>query len=124
MNRIICFSLVFVSSIIVLTLFFFSIHFFMSAHITTGILELEVPPFIANQKTMMQLIGLEDGVKFDVSALYVFGDSIVDSGNNNYLKNESLVANYAPYGVDFDGGNATGRFTNGRTEADFIGKEQ
>ncbi|XP_043705617.1 GDSL esterase/lipase 7-like [Telopea speciosissima] len=51
-------------------------------------------------------------------ALYVFGDSLVDSGNSNYLST-IVRANNPPYGVDFPGG-ATGRFTNGKTVADFI----
>ncbi|KAK9096714.1 hypothetical protein Sjap_022211 [Stephania japonica] len=51
-------------------------------------------------------------------ALYVFGDSIVDSGNNNYLQTPIKV-NYKPYGVDFPFG-ATGRFTNGKTVADYV----
>lgn len=53
-------------------------------------------------------------------ALYVFGDSLLDSGNNNYLPTLAK-ANYLPYGADFSQG-STGRFTNGRTVADFIGK--
>ncbi|KAJ4961368.1 hypothetical protein NE237_021278 [Protea cynaroides] len=51
-------------------------------------------------------------------ALYVFGDSLVDSGNNDFLKTYTQ-ANYSPYGIDFSVG-ATGRFTNGNTIADFI----
>jgi len=52
-------------------------------------------------------------------ALYVFGDSLVDNGNNNWLPTVAR-ANYPPYGLDFPGGVA-GRFTNGRTIVDFIG---
>lgn len=51
-------------------------------------------------------------------ALYVFGDSTVDVGNNNMLKTLAK-ANYAPYGVDFPGG-VNGRPTNGQNMADFI----
>ncbi|XP_026383031.1 GDSL esterase/lipase At2g03980-like isoform X2 [Papaver somniferum] len=51
-------------------------------------------------------------------ALYVFGDSLVDSGNNNYLQTLAK-ANYLPYGVDFPNG-STGRFTNGKTTVDFF----
>ncbi|KAL9243750.1 hypothetical protein vseg_017601 [Gypsophila vaccaria] len=51
-------------------------------------------------------------------ALYVFGDSLFDSGNNNWLPTLAR-ANYPPYGHDFVDG-ATGRFTNGETVADFI----
>ncbi|XP_061366869.1 GDSL esterase/lipase 7-like [Gastrolobium bilobum] len=51
-------------------------------------------------------------------ALYVFGDSLFDSGNNNLLPTFAK-ANYLPYGSDFAQG-STGRFTNGRNVADFI----
>ncbi|KAI3965201.1 hypothetical protein MKX01_027692 [Papaver californicum] len=55
-----------------------------------------------------------------VPALYIFGDSLVDSGNNNYLQTLSKV-NFTPYGIDFPYG-ATGRFTNGKTVVDFFAK--
>ncbi|MCL7044826.1 hypothetical protein MKW94_026289 [Papaver nudicaule] len=51
-------------------------------------------------------------------ALYVFGDSLVDSGNNNFLSTKAK-ANFLPYGIDFPNG-ATGRFTNGKTTVDFF----
>ncbi|XP_057522060.1 GDSL esterase/lipase 7-like [Amaranthus tricolor] len=54
-----------------------------------------------------------------VPALYVFGDSLFDSGNNNFLPTLAK-ANYYPYGVNFPGSFPTGRFTNGKTTADFI----
>ncbi|CAN6458260.1 unnamed protein product [Victoria cruziana] len=51
-------------------------------------------------------------------ALLVFGDSLVDNGNNNYI--ESLArSDFPPYGVDFPQG-PTGRFSNGRTIIDLI----
>lgn len=52
-------------------------------------------------------------------ALYVFGDSLLDNGNNNFLPTLAR-ANFLPYGVDFPRG-PTGRFSNGRTVADFLG---
>ncbi|XP_057766207.1 GDSL esterase/lipase At1g29670-like [Salvia miltiorrhiza] len=52
--------------------------------------------------------------------LFIFGDSFVDNGNNNYL-HPSFRVNYLPYGIDFPAG-PTGRFTNGRNIADFIAK--
>lgn len=55
-----------------------------------------------------------------VPALYVFGDSLVENGNNNHLLTVAK-ADYFPYGVDFSKG-PTGRFTNGRTIADFTCK--
>lgn len=54
-----------------------------------------------------------------VSSIIVFGDSTVDSGNNNYIPTV-LKSNFKPYGRDFDGGKATGRFSNGRIPPDFI----
>ena len=53
-------------------------------------------------------------------ALYVFGDSTVDAGNNNVIPTYAKY-NYLPYGIDFPNG-VTGRPTNGLTTADFIGK--
>lgn len=55
-----------------------------------------------------------------VQAIYCFGDSIFDSGNNNYLQTVSR-ANFTPYGVDFVNG-PTGRFTNNKTVVDSFGK--
>ncbi|GMH00307.1 hypothetical protein Nepgr_002146 [Nepenthes gracilis] len=51
--------------------------------------------------------------------MFVFGSSVVDNGNNNYLPN-SAMASYSPYGVDFPTG-PTGRFSNGENVADLIG---
>jgi hypothetical protein len=55
-------------------------------------------------------------------ASFVFGDSLVDSGNNNYLPTLSK-ADIRPNGIDFKafGGKPTGRFTNGKTIADISG---
>ncbi|GAV88898.1 Lipase_GDSL domain-containing protein [Cephalotus follicularis] len=54
---------------------------------------------------------------------FVFGDSLVDAGNNNYLFTLSK-ADSPPYGIDFkpSGGRPTGRFTNGRTISDIVGE--
>jgi hypothetical protein len=54
-------------------------------------------------------------------ATFVFGDSLVDAGNNNYLVSLSK-ANYPPNGIDFDGHQPTGRYTNGRTIVDILGE--
>lgn len=56
----------------------------------------------------------------EVSAIIVFGDSIVDPGNNNHLKT-LIKCNFPPYGRDFNGGMPTGRFTNGKIPTDFVG---
>ena len=57
-------------------------------------------------------------VKATVPALYVFGDSHVDAGNNLHLRTDAQ-ANRFPYGIDLN--NTYGRFTNGKNMADFIG---
>lgn len=54
-----------------------------------------------------------------VSAIIVFGDSSVDSGNNNVIST-ILKSNFEPYGRDFFNGRPTGRFSNGRIPPDFI----
>ncbi|PON55565.1 Lipase [Parasponia andersonii] len=51
---------------------------------------------------------------------FVFGDSLTEVGNNNYLQYSLAKSNYPWYGVDYAGGQATGRFTNGRTIGDII----
>ncbi|KAJ7531559.1 hypothetical protein O6H91_14G048800 [Diphasiastrum complanatum] len=61
------------------------------------------------------------GLQSTVPASFVFGDSLVDSGNNNYIESLSK-ANSPPNGIDFPGGEANGRFTNGRTVVDIIGE--
>lgn len=58
-----------------------------------------------------------------VSAVFTFGDSTVDSGNNNYIPT-ATKSNFPPYGRDFPGHQPTGRFCNGRIGADFIGEQE
>ena len=41
-------------------------------------------------------------LEFDLLALYVFGDSYVVSGNNNFIPTKSRTK-YFPYGIDFGG---------------------
>ena len=52
-------------------------------------------------------------------AMFVFGDSLTDSGNNNKLLT-LIKANKPPYGKDFPLG-PTGRFCNGPLSTDYIG---
>ncbi|CAL1397441.1 unnamed protein product [Linum trigynum] len=63
--------------------------------------------------------GLTGPAGADGLATFVFGDSLVDHGNNNYIVTLSR-ANYPPNGIDF--GRPTGRFTNGRTIVDIQGE--
>ncbi|KAI8569463.1 hypothetical protein RHMOL_Rhmol02G0281500 [Rhododendron molle] len=53
-------------------------------------------------------------------ALFVFGDSLFDVGNNNYINSTAgTQANYWPYGETFFN-RPTGRFSDGRLIPDFI----
>lgn len=55
-----------------------------------------------------------------VPAVYVLGDSLADVGNNNYLVT-LLKADFPHNGIDYPGGKATGRFSNGKNFPDFLG---
>jgi len=54
------------------------------------------------------------------SAVLAFGDSILDTGNNNLLMTVSR-GNFLPYGRDFPHRIPTGRFGNGRVLSDLVG---
>lgn len=54
-----------------------------------------------------------------VPCLFVFGNSLSDSGNNNNL-NTTAKANFLPYGIDFPTG-PTGRYSNGLNPIDKLG---
>ncbi|KAK4391171.1 GDSL esterase/lipase [Sesamum angolense] len=53
--------------------------------------------------------------------MFVFGSSLVDNGNNNFLPNSIAKVDYFPYGIDFPLG-PSGRFTNGRNVIDILGQ--
>ncbi|KAI4357956.1 hypothetical protein L6164_001868 [Bauhinia variegata] len=53
-----------------------------------------------------------------IPAIYVFGDSLYDSGNGIHIHPDA-PAKSLPYGIDF-GGKPTGRSTNGKTVVDYI----
>ncbi|CAL4907177.1 unnamed protein product [Urochloa decumbens] len=55
-----------------------------------------------------------------VPSIYVFGDSIVDVGNNNFLPPPAPRAKF-PYGIDSPA-RITGRFTNGYNIADLVAR--
>lgn len=55
-------------------------------------------------------------------AFFVFGDSLVDNGNNNYLATTAR-ADAPPYGIDYPTHRPTGRFSNGLNIPDLISEE-
>ncbi|KAF9615764.1 hypothetical protein IFM89_026230 [Coptis chinensis] len=58
---------------------------------------------------------------FETSGMFVFGSSLVDNGNNNFIQNVTSKADYQPYGIDFPLG-PSGRFSNGKNVIDALGE--
>jgi hypothetical protein len=75
--------------------------------------------YISIRLFLVQILILLSKSKAEVPAVIVFGDSSVDSGNNNQIPTMAR-SNFEPYGRDFLGGRPTGRFSNGRIASDFI----
>lgn len=80
---------------------------------------ISVSAVLLGVSVVMVMIG-GGGAQPQVPCLFIFGDSLVDNGNNNNI-NSLAKANYLPYGIDFPGG-PTGRFSNGKTTVDAVGK--
>lgn len=64
---------------------------------------------------------IQNQLKHSAPALFVFGDSTVDPGNNNYV-GTIFKSDFPPYGEDLRSQLPTGRFSNGKLPTDFIGK--
>lgn len=54
-----------------------------------------------------------------ITAVFGFGDSTIDTGNNNYLPTNNRAA-HPPYGIDFPTHIPNGRVSNGKLAIDFI----
>lgn len=69
---------------------------------------------------LLQLLNLTNASPSPpITALYAFGDSTVDSGNNNYIPT-LFQSNHPPYGKSFPSKLSTGRFSDGKLATDFI----
>ncbi|CAI9759844.1 unnamed protein product [Fraxinus pennsylvanica] len=78
------------------------------------------PPSFATLYSIILGLFLAYNVKcIEGRAFIVFGDSLVDSGNNNYLAT-SARADSPPYGIDYPTRRPTGRFSNGLNIPDII----
>ncbi|KAG7649966.1 putative triacylglycerol lipase [Arabidopsis thaliana] len=53
-------------------------------------------------------------------AILIFGDSTVDTGNNNYPSQTIFRAKHVPYGIDLPNHSPNGRFSNGKIFSDII----
>ncbi|KAM7260282.1 hypothetical protein ACFE04_016023 [Oxalis oulophora] len=73
--------------------------------------------FITILMMLFVINGAANSSKF--SAVLVFGDSTVDTGNNNYIPT-IMKGDIFPYGKDYAGHIANGRFSNGKLVPDFI----
>ncbi|KAF5191462.1 GDSL esterase/lipase [Thalictrum thalictroides] len=80
--------------------------------------------FVLSLVYFISLASLSSSADELAGASYIFGDSLVDAGNNNYLQSLSK-ADIKPNGIDFKAsrGIPTGRYTNGRTIGDIVGEE-
>ncbi|KAK2365278.1 GDSL esterase/lipase [Trifolium repens] len=78
-------------------------------------------PFMIISFCMFLVVGVIVQAKAESKprAFFVFGDSLVDSGNNNYLVTTAR-ADSPPYGIDYPTGRPTGRFSNGLNIPDLI----
>ncbi|KAF5195316.1 GDSL esterase/lipase [Thalictrum thalictroides] len=65
------------------------------------------------------VISFVTAASHNVPAIFSFGDSLFDAGNNHFNRNCTVQADFPPYGQNFFH-HPTGRFTNGRTVVDFI----
>ncbi|XP_050363228.1 GDSL esterase/lipase EXL3-like [Argentina anserina] len=69
---------------------------------------------------MKQIKVIKLPTNVSIPALIMFGDSIVDTGNNNNNFQTFARCNFFPYGRDFPGGVSTGRYSNGKVPADLL----
>ncbi|CAI7916323.1 unnamed protein product, partial [Closterium sp. NIES-53] len=77
------------------------------------------PPFLA-PATAAALLDALNLTRSPIAALFVFGDSLVDVGNNNYGTYRFLRADLPPYGINYR--EASGRFSDGRLQIDFLAR--
>lgn len=76
-----------------------------------------LPVFVVVSLLLLVVVPKAHGAR----AFFVFGDSLVDNGNNNYLLT-SARADSPPYGIDYPTHRPTGRFSNGLNIPDLISK--
>lgn len=75
--------------------------------------------FSAVVVTILAVLGGCSSPSEAARAFFVFGDSLVDNGNNNYLATTAR-ADAPPYGIDTPSHRPSGRFSNGRNIPDII----
>ncbi|XP_052211054.1 GDSL esterase/lipase At4g28780 [Diospyros lotus] len=78
--------------------------------------------FLAVAITVVSVLSTKAPRAEAARAFFVFGDSLVDNGNNNYLVT-SARADSPPYGIDYPTHRPTGRFSNGLNIPDIISEQ-
>ncbi|CAL9137722.1 unnamed protein product [Musa acuminata var. zebrina] len=78
--------------------------------------------FSAVVVTILAILGGCSSPSEAARAFFVFGDSLVDNGNNNYLATTAR-ADAPPYGIDTPSHRPSGRFSNGRNIPDIISEQ-
>ncbi|URD85742.1 GDSL esterase lipase [Musa troglodytarum] len=78
--------------------------------------------FSAVVVTILAVLGGCSAPSEAARAFFVFGDSLVDNGNNNYLATTAR-ADAPPYGIDSPSHRPSGRFSNGRNIPDIISEQ-
>ena len=74
---------------------------------------------VANQSQASGLLG----AGLPVDALFVFGDSLWDVGNNKFSNNPNIInPTFYPYSLDYMPG--SGRCSNGRLAVDYLGMSE
>ncbi|XP_008218370.1 PREDICTED: GDSL esterase/lipase At5g33370-like [Prunus mume] len=71
---------------------------------------------------ILGLLGACASRRAEARAFFVFGDSLVDNGNNDYLATTARADSY-PYGIDYPTHRPTGRFSNGLNIPDIISEQ-
>ncbi|CAH9077343.1 unnamed protein product [Cuscuta europaea] len=79
-------------------------------------------PFVMLVLSTLGMLGIIFVGEAESRAFFIFGDSLVDNGNNNYLIT-SARADSPPYGVDYPTHRPTGRFSNGLNIPDIISEK-
>ncbi|XP_071728097.1 GDSL esterase/lipase At5g37690-like [Rutidosis leptorrhynchoides] len=87
---------------------------------TTTIMLKLIVLYVAINVVSMTIVTAEKG---KVGApMFIFGDSTMDVGTNNYLPNSTSRADHPYNGIDFADSKPTGRFSNGKNAADQLAK--
>ncbi|KAL5706369.1 hypothetical protein ACHQM5_024546 [Ranunculus cassubicifolius] len=72
--------------------------------------------------SLLLILSLSMAANAAVPAIYIFGDSLVDVGTNDYR--QTIARADFPYnGIDFPGSKPTGRFSNGLNTADTLARQ-